>query len=206
VLNNAPPLSVGLDPDPFMHGQLGRRIRLVVDDETVGESLAVRLLEALGHRPSARVHWTRRPAPARVTLKPPVPERNSIPALVEDEDDSRETAIPACSSIRARSATLAQEHDLDPSDVERLLCLATLARTTKWIDAAIVGEQMLAATETTSSHEMMNKEVRSTARPSAAAGEADMASRDARRPARCPVTKWRRGTARTTRRPRPGRP
>jgi len=143
VLNNPPPLRAGVDSDPFLHGTLGRRLRLVVDDESVGQSLAVQVLEQLGHRPSARVHWTRRPAPGRVTLGSPVPQRDFIPALIEDGDDAIETAIPAASRIRERSEALAREHGVDVSQAERLLRLATLSRTGRLVDATVVGETVL---------------------------------------------------------------
>jgi len=143
VLNNPPPVFVGPDRDPFMHGPQGRLLRLVADDESIEDSPAERLLEQLGHRPSARVHWTRRPASTRATLKPLVRERDYVPALIEDGEDAIETAIPAASHISERSATFAREHGVARDDVERLLQLATLGRTWNRIDAIVVGSTLL---------------------------------------------------------------
>lgn len=40
MLNNHPPVFVGPDRDPFMHGQQGRLLRLVADDESIEDSPA----------------------------------------------------------------------------------------------------------------------------------------------------------------------
>lgn len=141
MLNNPPPISVALDPDPFMHGASGRPLWLAVDD-SVGDSLAPRLLEQLGGRPSARVLWTSRPGPDLLTMKPVLQERDFVPVLVEVEDEVIETAIPSASTITARSELLAREHGVSQLELEGLLRLAALARIWKRLDRVVTNRPL----------------------------------------------------------------
>lgn len=136
MLNNPPSISVTHEPDPFMAGALGRPLWLAVDD-SVGDSLALRLLEQLGSRPSARVLWTSRPGPDLLAMKPVVPGRDFVPVHLEVEDEVIETAIPSASAIAARSELLAREHGVSQVELERLLRLAALARTWKRLDRVV---------------------------------------------------------------------
>lgn len=144
VLNNPAPFAGTLARDPFMHGDHGRRLRLVANDRCLSDSLALDVLRQLGSRPTASVHWTERTSRGRVEIRAAVTDpRDYFPALVQDEDSDACLPIPAASSLLATSKQIAQEHGLDELDVLPLLQLAALARTSDVIDAAIVNEQEL---------------------------------------------------------------
>jgi hypothetical protein len=116
---------------------------MILDEESTTGEFPAQLLNELGDRPSVDVYSTHPTASSRVTLGDPLHQRDLLRAVLASPRANIEVAIPALSSIRARTDCLAGEYEMARTDVERLLLFDSLCRTNGALDYLVVGEHVL---------------------------------------------------------------
>jgi hypothetical protein len=143
MLNNPPPSTVGLDPTPWMHGDFGRSLVLLIDDDT-SKKEDTALLRAFGHRTSARVYSSTSTEPATWQLGQPNQGRDFLPIILSAGEEERVLAAPAHASRERLARQMSAEVSFSQGDVSRLLALSGLVRTNRRIDGIVVAPRVLA--------------------------------------------------------------
>lgn len=144
MLNNSPPVAVGVDPSPWLAGELGRSLVLLID-ETAGGAAETALLRTLCDRPSARIYGPCASPEPTWRFGPPNHERNYLPVDLSafNGAPARGLAAPGATTARAFAARISAEVPYAQEDVFRLLMLAGLTRTNRDIDGVVVAQSVL---------------------------------------------------------------
>jgi hypothetical protein len=144
VLNNAPPSVVGLDPPPWLAGDLGRSLVLLVD-ESAANATETTLLRTLRDRPIAHIYMPEHGSSPTWRFGRPNHGRDFLPVALSPDADApvRGLAAPALASTEARAKHISADVPYTENEVFRLLMLAGLTRTNRGIDGVVVARSVL---------------------------------------------------------------